>query len=246
MKSLFTALALLPLTGGLLAQEGEAKPESSEPVKSEKAIEILKKADAAAREVKAVEYDVRLTADRGGELRGHVLLAGELNERTPSKYMAEFEFKQPQSEEMQKYTVGANGETYFVIDPAVKKVYEDIDPAVLGTPGRIAAAAWMIEYLYPTPFEDELNGEEIEFQGTTKVEGEECYQIRVKYSGLDQSATWYFSTGDYLPRRVLREVPRAGKRDLVLSNVKADPQLTDDAFAPRVPEGFEKTDDFAP
>ncbi len=245
MKSTLAALALLFLTGGLLAQE-ESKPESSKPVKSEEAIGIIKKADKATRDVKAVEYNVKLTGDRGGELLGHVVMAGELQGRTPSKYIAKIELKRAGSEDVQKYTVGANGETFFVIDPAEKTVHEDIDPAVLGTPGRIAEAAWMIEFLHPAPFNDELNGEAIEFQGTTDVQEEKCYQIRVKYSGLDQWATWYFSTNDYLPRRVVREMPRQGQRDLVLSNVKVAPELSDDAFAAKVPEGFKKTDDFAP
>lgn len=255
MKCSLSALIVLFIAGGLLAQQEEPKPESSEPVKSEKAIEILKKADEAIKKVKAVEYDAKVigtgaAADRAGEARGHVVLAGEFVGRSPSKHVTQVEIKPPDSQEVRKFTVGTDNDTFFLIDPAEKTVYEDIDPAVLGRRGDIARVVWMIEYVHATPFNDELDGRVVEFKGTTEVAGEDCYEIRVHYSTSDQWATWFFSTKDYLPRRVLREYPQpdgqVAGRDLILSNVAADPKLGEDAFTAKVPEGFKKTDEFAP
>lgn len=256
MRSSLTALAALFITGGLLAQQEEPKPKPTEAVKSEKAVEILKKADEATKKVKAVEYDAKVAPTGAwvgtrGEAWGHVVLAGEfVAGGGTTKHVTQMEFKRSGSEEVQKFTVGWDNETFYLIDPAEKTVYEDIDPAVVGQRGRLLGFLWMLEYVHETPFSDELNGSEIEFKGTTEVEGEDCYQIRVKYSTTEQWATWFFSTKDYLPRRVLREFPQAdgqvAGRDLILSNVAADPKLDKDAFAAKVPAGFKKTDDFAP
>ena len=72
----------------------------------------------------------------------------------------------------------------------------------------------------------------------------------VKFKGGNE-ADWYFSKKDSLPRRVDRYQPSesGGERTaliLTLSQVTPNPSFVQDPFKVVVPEGFKKTDDFAP
>jgi outer membrane lipoprotein-sorting protein len=55
---------------------------------------------------------------------------------------------------------------------------------------------------------------------------------------------------DFLPRRVERTFPtqggEMGGRQTTLSDLVVNPALEKDAFKLKLPEGFTKTDDFAP
>jgi len=67
---------------------------------------------------------------------------------------------------------------------------------------------------------------------------------------VNQEATWYFSKKDFLPRGRIDTFrqegqPEAGQKKL-LKNLKADPNIDEKAFALQLPEGYTKTDDFAP
>jgi hypothetical protein len=57
---------------------------------------------------------------------------------------------------VREITVGSDGKTYFLIDLKEKKVYEDIDPMVVGTAGRSVGLLTMAEYVHPEPFSDEI------------------------------------------------------------------------------------------
>ncbi len=217
--------------------------------------EILKKADDASKAVKFVKYTAEFKATGGDASRtpsveGTVVLNGLKNGR-PEKWHYDLKARLPGSEETRHVVAGTNGDEYFVLDSEKKIAYVDIDPAVLGSAGRYVQSATMLEYVHETPFTDEINGEKKELKGTTKIGDEECYEIYVKYAGQGQEANWFFSKKDFLPRRVdrkfaAREGAEPNVRQLTVTSLTVDPKFDNDPFKFELPEGYTKSDDFAP
>ncbi|MHC4696411.1 MAG: hypothetical protein ACYTFA_06700 [Planctomycetota bacterium] len=235
-------------------ETGEADVTKKDPTPN-KAIEILKKVDAATKAVKLVRYKAerRATgwlAERTPPIDGTVVIAGDCPDARPERFRFEAKFKVPDSEETKEVTAGSDGDISFLIDPSVKTVYADIDPAVVGSDGRLAGFLAMIEYCHPTPFNDEITGERAELKGMTKIGDQNCYEIDVLYAGGRGESTWFFSEKDFLPRRVDRIATRPGgeraSTQLTLTDVDVDPKFKHDPFKVVVPEGFTKTDEFAP
>ncbi len=218
-------------------------------------VEILKKADDACKAVKSLTYKLTfkgLGADevRAPKLSGTVSLLGR-KASGADKYRCEVTVTPPGATEAIQVTGGSNGKSYFVVDAKNKKVYEDIDPAMFGSFRRAIFGAIVQEYLHPTPFTDEINGVTKELKGVEKVGSEDCYHVFVKYQQETIEADWYFSTKDFLPRRVDRgftppgDGPKGGSQVMV-TDLKLDPELDPKTFEPVVPEGYTKVDDFAP
>jgi outer membrane lipoprotein-sorting protein len=232
------------------AQEGKESGKLTDPV------EILKKADLAAKEATSLRYEAKFegvsdSAKNTPTIEGKSIIDGEVNGR-PRRWLYEVKVTLPDSAETRTLTAGSDGDNFCLIDHDTKKMYVDIDPAVLGSSGNLLQAVLMLEFVHETPFADELKGDGQEFKGVVEVEGEDCYQVDVNYegTGASQVASWYFSTKDFLPRRVDRSIQgRAqGRRDtrMVLRSLKLNPDLEKVSFIPKLPEGYEKIDDFAP
>ncbi|MEK6797571.1 MAG: hypothetical protein AABZ12_01250 [Planctomycetota bacterium] len=249
MKKVIAMFLLAAAATPLIAQEKTAKPgDLTDP------IEILKKADDATKALESVKYvaateGVEANAPKMPKVEGTVVLSG-WNNGAPQKWFYNITVQAPGSTEKKEVVAGTDGETYFVIDKQNKKVYADIDPAVLGSTGRMIRGITMLEYVHPTPFSDELNGEKQELVGSATIGNEECYEIFVKYKGPAQEAHWFFSKKDFLPRQAIRLFQNpAGERGgtkLTVTLLTPDPKLDEAAFKLVVPDGFEKIDDFAP
>jgi hypothetical protein len=218
-------------------------------------VAILKKVDAAARAVKAVKYDV-VTATTGALVgraataEAAYIVTGFLN-NGPEKFFCDAKVKVPSASEPVRLTGGTDNNMFFVIDHRNKKAYEDIDPAVMGAAAGVFRQIGMIEFIHPTPFSDEINGKSQELKGTEKIEGEECYVVHVVYQAPQApQATWYFSKKDFLPRRRVDEwaLPTGEKGTMTrtVKNLVVDPKLDENTFKLKLPEGYTKTDDFAP
>ena len=163
----------------------------------------------------------------------------------------EIETGVPDSTETRRVTSGGDGEMFYVTDHQAKKAYEDIDPAVVGSFGRLLRPALMIEFLHDTPFTDEINGRSREFKGSKVINGVDCYQIHVVYTREDAPpSTWCFGKKDFLPRQRIDEFTLQNGEKFTqtrtLANLVADPKLDPDTFKLKLPEGYTKTDDFAP
>lgn len=217
-------------------------------------IEILKKVDAAAKAVKAVKYKATFrglgaVAARVPPTEGTVILSG-WNFNEPQKFFCDAKFKRTGSSEDGWVTVGGDGEEYFVIDHATKTAYVDLDPAVMGSTGRPAQNLFMLEFVHPTPFSDEINGQKQELKGSKVIGGVDCYEIHVVYASGTQRAIWHFSKKDFLPRarRDIYKLPSGeeASQERIITDLQIDPKLPDDALKFKLPEGYKKTDDFAP
>lgn len=219
--------------------------------------EIFQKADDATKAVKAVKYEGASKGLGAGEARapkveGSILMAGR-NNGQPEKFMFDVKVAPPGSSETRQVKVASDGENFYVLDLAEKKAYEDIDPAVMGRTGGAARALVMAEFVHPTPFTDEIKGKKHELKGVEEVGGEKCYHVVVEYdTPRPQTADWWFSVNDFLPRRVDRWFPPQGESterggtQIIITKLTADPKVDDASFKLAVPEGFTKVDDFAP
>ena len=146
--------------------------------------------------------------------------------------------------------MGSDADEYFLLDPKTKIAYVDIDDSVQGTAGRMSQFLGMREFIHPTPFSDEINGDKKELKGVKKIGDQECYEIHVVYSGGQGEATWCFSKKDFLPRRVDRwQRGPSGERGatvVILTDLKADPKIDPSIFKVKIPDGWTKTDEPAP
>ena len=253
MKPTLLSCGGLWLVSSLFAQGAAA----AEQGKLTDPLEILKKADAAAKAVKSVSYTVESRGLGANETRlprveGSVVLSGWTAEARGSveKWHYDVKIHRPDSSETRELEAGTDGETFFLIDKAEKKAYEDIDPAVVGSAERVIRGITMAEFLHPTPFNDEITAKKQELRGVTKVGDEECYEIFVQYANPAQEANWFFSTKDFLPRRVQRWIivlngDRRGS-ELTITHLRVAPTFAKSPFKLTLPEGFTKIDDFAP
>lgn len=227
-------------------------PKDDEAKATEAAMAILKRADNATKAVTLVRYDAKWKGtgwaeSRTWKLQGTVI-ANKKTDDKPQVFLIVMTALAPGSSEERGYTAGSDGTDFFLIDSKDKLVYEASTRNDLGQGGRIAQSLAMIEFVHPTPFTDELTGQKALLLGTETVGGEECDHVFVVYAnGLE--AEWYFSKRDNLPRRVDRIVKNAegekAKRILTITNLVVDPQLPEDTFTVKVPEGFKKTEGLA-
>lgn len=230
-----------------------AEGEEAKTERSPEAIEILEKVDAAIKKIDSVAYKAKTEATGDlaagmGEASGSVVMKG-WNGGMPNHFRVHVTAKQPDSEEPVEMTAGGNGDSYFLLDHAGKKGYEDMDPGVLGSAGGQLIGFAMIEFVHDRPFDDELAGETVTLLEEMEIAGEPCYAVDVFYSGGRGHATWYFSKNDYLPRRRVQHISgERGEGTIVrtVMDLKIAPETDASLFTMKLPEGFEQIDDFAP
>lgn len=214
---------------------------------------ILQRADAAARNVSAAQYEAKayvITASGKRNLvaEGMALVEGWAGE-APKRFKADVKLSHGASAVAHELTIGCDGEKVYLIDSKAKKTYWGYDFDVLGPRGEPVQRLLMAEYLVDTPFSDEIKSPGKTLLGHAKVGSEECYELKVTYPGGAQ-AKWYFSVRDFLPRRVDRMYKNpsgniAGSQ-LVVSTLKANPKLSKKTFGLMSPEGFDLIEDYAP
>jgi len=242
------------------AQKPDAKPD--EVSRDPKAIEILKRANAATPKVKSLTYTAkfsveglnlpRLRLPAGIRMTGSFTAAMGEDGGAP-KFRCDVKYTLADSKETQEISFGGDGDLFFFIDSKTKTVYEDIDPVVLGPRAAIGNRGMrMREFLFPTPFDDEIKGKKVELGSERTIGDVPCHEIHVRYAQGNQEAYWYFGKKDYLPRGVRRVFtnPAGGEKStttLMLTNFSVNPSFLVDPFTAIVPEGWTKnTDDVAP
>lgn len=221
------------------------------PTRSPQALEILQKVDQTIKAVSAVRYKVKSTPTgvatnfvAPGE--GSVVLVG-WNGQMPEKFL--IQAKGQREGKPVDVTGGGDGEGFYLIDHAGKKAYQDIDPAVMGSSRSTLFVLAMFEFVHDAPFDDELKADTVELVGTADVAGVECNEIRVVYAGGQGETHWFFAKSDSLPRRRVQKFtsPQGeGAIERTIVDLEVDPQLPEGLFAFKLPEGYQKIDDFAP
>ncbi len=251
MKRMMSILLSLLMASAAVAGDTDSKKSKSADGRA-----ILAKAVAALKKVKRVSYRADYTATGWvapfvATVQGTAVM-GEQSKWEIDRFRCEVKLQKPNSSETLEFAAGSDGEVFFLVDSKTKTAYEDMDPAVLGSNGRDIQRVLMGVFSAPEPFSDELEAESIESTGTETAGGEECYKIRVK-TDTPPELVWFLSKKDYLPRRVLRIYPNRqdpegedGTTQLTISDLAVNPKFETDPFTLVLPEGFRKTDDFAP
>jgi len=211
----------------------------------EDALAILKQADAATRAVRGVDYEADVFME-GSELAQNFRVTGRVRGA-----------ENPGKEELRLHIEGElAGRNEFWIITDGEQIVSLSKQAKIAIVGKAAEARQLMglpmvllmqEYLHPSPFSDEIDGDSQKLEGTKDVAGVECDVVFVVYAEEQGRARWYFGKQDHLPRRVDRLTPDGeSARVLLVKNLKVDPKFADDAFAPVVPEGFSKRDYVVP
>lgn len=240
----FTALSILFLSSASFAQD------LTDPKK------VLEKSRDALKATKVVSYDATIEATEWVKeaipnVTGKAVV-GELKQYEIPQFYCDVQIKRANAEEAVVLQAGCNGDKYFLIDPKTKAAYEDMDPVVMGSNGRDVQRLALREFYDKEPYKAELAAEKPELRETTEVGGEPCYQVYATLSGAPKAIAWDISKKDFLPRRVTRwYAPREGNGPdgtsmMTISNLKIDPKLPKDPFVLHLPEGYTKSDEFAP
>lgn len=218
-------------------------------------LEILRKVDAAAKAVQSVKYEVIVEAlgedaAQRGKTKATFIAAGFANGAV-LKYRADATVTMPGTTEARMLSVGTDNDMFFLIDHRGKIAYEDMDPAVIGRAARVFQQAQVIEFLHDTPFSDEINARSRKLLGSKMIGDEDCYEIQVVYAAeRAPEATWYFSKKDFLPRRRIDKytMQEGGTRlrQKTIQGLVVNPKIDHNTFRLKLPDGYTKTDDFAP
>jgi hypothetical protein len=218
-------------------------------------VEILKKADAAARAIKAARYKAVVEGTGAVKARvpsaqGTVIMAGWGSD-VPKMFRVDTRFKDRRHPDTRDMSMGCDGQQYYLIDHQTKMVHVGRTWAVWGANARIVLALLTNEFTYPEPFTDEINGVRQELKGSKMVGDEDCYEVYIEYAVANARAVWCFSKQDFLPRsrHDLTGTPSSkeeGGQLRTMTDVQADPPLSEDAFKVVIPEGYTRTDHAAP
>ena len=249
MRGIFVFSCCLFVSMVAYAQE-PAKPAGNAP--DPKAI-VQKSAEAIGK-LKVVAYDVEFKVTGFFEMflpniNGSVILGKEAPDGA-KRFSCKVKVQKPGSAEVTEVMAGADGTTYYLFDHAKKTVYADIDPQVMGKQRDGIDFALTPEFGMAHPFEDALKGGEIKYLRDETVGGQDCWVLLFESALSKPFMDWYFSKSDFLPRRVgfSFEDPKGNKggSQATILNLKVDPKLDKDPFALVVPEGYKRTDAFAP
>lgn len=244
-KLAFIALSLL--------FPGSALAENQKPGEPADGREVFQRANEAVKQIKVVQYTAKLDADgpdkeKVPRIDATATVTGWKN-NSFEKFKFEGTVQEKPGDAPEKYTVGTDGDTYYLVDWQKKIVYADMDPVVQGKKGDVFRNIIVSRFVRPEGFQLELGAPINELKEPVKVGDEDCYHVHVQFKSGDQS-DWYFSKKDFLLRRVDRYQPgengQKTARILTLSKVTPNPNFVQDPFKLIVPEGFKKTDEFAP
>jgi hypothetical protein len=161
--------------------------------------------------------------------------------------------KKPPVTETVSYKAGSDGNEYYLIDHKTKKAHHDMDAVVLGSDAQNIQRLILREFTDKEPYKAELEAEKVTLDGTETVDGVECDKVVAEMpKGRPHKSIWHIARKDRLPRRVQRFYTgrQEGQGEAYtltnLTAVQADPKSPTDPFKLAVPEGYTKTDEFAP
>ena len=221
-------------------------------------VEVMRRADAASRRLRAVAYDVETfgigdlatrvphvhakVLARKGRVGFFAAMTGSDRKASPPslRFTGSYEGVLGTAK---SFDIGTNGRRVFSIDQEAKRFVEgDAEKASqLIDPYK---SLFMIEYFHPTPFHDEIAAPMRRYEGQVDIGDVTCDVIYVAYQREGYDARWYIAREDSLPRRVDRIVFRDGKpvgeRALVVTNLNTQPLLTPNDFSPSPPPGFDR------
>ena len=147
----------------------------------------------------------------------------------------------PESANADPFHVVVDGKQIISLDQKTKVCNVGDLPQAISLGAEVLATVCLKKLVDPMPFNDELQGDSLRYEGQKSVAGTECHVIYVVYAGGRPEARWYFGVEDFLPRRVdrvFRTPTREGIRVLELSEIDTAPKFDETTFATAVPQGY--------
>jgi len=215
--------------------------------------ELVKTAAAALKDVQRVTYKAEYDATNWiktfvPRVTGEVIL-GQEREYELVEFSCDVTVRGRESAEESRFRAGCDGDQFFLIDPETRTMHRDMDQAVLGSNSRSIQRVVLEDFSSSEPLKELIEAEIVESRGTHTVDGHLCRRVYVK-TKEGQEQVWSFSEIDHLPRHVERmwknQQEEPGSTLLTLTHLNVNPRLEGQAFNPAVPEGYTKTDEFAP
>ena len=250
MTTTFFLTAML-LIFGLPAVSGD--PPKSTPADSDPNV-VMKSVLGAIKKFETISYTVNYKAngwiaDFVPTIKATVLMAHDAPNKA-ARFRATLSILEKDAKEPVEIEAGADGEVFYLVDKKTKTLHADIDSAVLGRNGWNIFIAKINELSDPKTFEDDIHSVEMTRLDDKTVAGVECLGLRFKPKN-GAKTDWYVSKKDFLPRLILHTYPGDPKQgdatdETTLTELVVNPKTPDKPFALIVPEGFKKTDDFAP
>lgn len=177
------------------------------------------------------------------------VVVGQQSKYKLQRYYCQLKVQKEGSSEVREFTAGCDGENFFMIDPKTRTAHQDIDPGVIGGDGWSIMFVMVPEFGAPDALDKLLKTAKIEIKGTTKVGEVECVEVRIQADD-PQDVVWTVSKKDFLPRRITGVFKNGegveSSTDLILHDFKVNPTFVKSPFELVVPEGYKKTDEFAP
>jgi|CXWL01.1.fsa_nt_gi hypothetical protein len=241
-------LTLLAVSPALVLAEDPPKPSGPSP----EAVEFARKTADALLAAKVVIYKATYTptgwvAKEVPTIEGTATV-GEQSRHKVDAFMVKVKIRKADSEDVVELSAGSDGNEYFLVDSKAKICYKDLDLAVLGSQSRNLQRIVLRDFAAPEPLANVIKNGEIELRGDVKIGSEDCRELYMKHRDTG-TAVWAVSKKDYLPRKVTRIIKNdqgEGKTELLISDLVVNPQFVKSPFELVCPEGFKKTDEFAP
>lgn len=241
-------LTFLGFCAALALAEDPPKPAAPSP----EALEFARKTADALSKAKVVIYKAAYTptgwvAQRVPSVEGTATV-GDQSKHKIDAFVVDVKIRKTGSEEVVEMKGGSDGNDHFLIDPKAKTCYKDLDPAVLGAQGRNLQRIVLRDFADPEPLADIIKSGEIELRGEVSMGGEDCRELYMKHADTG-AMVWAVSKKDFLPRKVTRLIKNdqgEATTELVISDLVVNPQFIRNPFEMVCPEGFKKTDEFAP
>ncbi len=203
---------------------------------------IVARVNEATKQVHAVSYHARTWGE--GSLKGIVHASGEVRALGSDENSLIGLLIRVDAAESGKpgLRLVQHRDQFMLLDDESKTYYVgnwSDAAAALGVSGEWL---WMVEFIHPTPFEDELNADELRYEGQQEVAGVKCHVIYVIYAGGRGESRWYFGVEDNLPHRVDRIFVGADGqhaiRVLELRDLKINPSLSEKEFVVTPPDDY--------
>ncbi len=224
--------------------------------KSAKGYPILKKSEAVMKRLGRISY----SADYKGtgwikefvpSVSG-IVVVGKRSKWDVTEFYCHVKITPTGSTDVIDLTAGSDGDVYFLIDPKTKIAHEDMDPIVQGKYSRDLQRVVLTEFAAEHPFGEDLKPESVTWKGSESIGGVDCHHIHIA-TETPPALDVYVAKNDYVLRRVTRtyanrEDPKKkpGTSDLTLTELTIDPPARRSPFKLHLPDGYTKTDEFAP
>jgi cytochrome c biogenesis protein CcmG, thiol:disulfide interchange protein DsbE len=171
-------------------------------------LQILAAADSSTMAVERVEYSFRIygTGDFESipEFSGTARLVKETGSTPPMMWVHFTPATLETGEALPDLTLSTDGITVWALDRSAMWFATGLISEGGSDLLQPAYPASMMEFAIESPFQAEIAGDSVVWEGIDSVAGVPCDVVYVVYEGGQGAARWYFGTEDRLPHKVER------------------------------------------